>query len=453
MVNQVFLNKDVRHSLLTIAIPISLQSLFQASLSVIDQIMVGQLGTNSITSIGLGSKFPNLFLITLTAIGTAASIMISQYYGSDNPIGVNRAFIANGILAFLVTAFFFIPSVFIPKQIMSMYSNDASVTRLGAQYLCIIAIGYIPMLCTTLISAMMRNTGYAKFPTIASIVSVIINTFLNYILIFGNFGAPKLGVSGTAIATTTARMIECLILFVLFFKLQKKSKFRIHFNCTVTTEFKKQTLVIAIPIVINEFLWGLGDTLYAVIYGHIGTGAAAAMTLTFPIQNLSIGLFTGVSTAVAIMTGNYLGKSENRQALSVSYDFIKLGVMGSVCFGGILFLLAKIYSNLFNVSASTKHTTILLLWVFAAILFVKVSNMILEGGILRSGGNTKYTLFLDILGTWGIGIPLGLITAFFLHFSIVWVYFFISLEEVVRLVLAVFIYKSKKWMNNITSIV
>lgn len=443
-------NKNLLRNILSIAIPISLQSLFQSSLSVIDQIMVGQLGTDCITGIGLGSKFPSLFIITITAIGTAASIMIAQYCGSKDEDGVNNSFNLNMYLAAIITAIFFLPSILFPGQIVSFYTTDPVVIKMSADYLRITAIGYIPLLCTTMLSTLLRNTGYAKSPMTAGIVSVLTNTILNYILIFGRFGFPRLGIHGTAIATTSARTIESLILFVLFLKMQKKSRYKIRLRCRFPSISIKQTLFIAAPIVVNEFLWGFGDTMYSVIYGHIGTAAMAAMTLTWPIQSLSItGLFTGVSTAAAILVGNFLGKGEKKFAFELSSKFLKVGVMGSAAISGILFLTSRIYSNLFNVSAHTKQTTTVILYFFAAVLFVKVSNMIL-GGILRSGGKTMYTFILDILGTWGIGIPIGFISAFLWHLPIQWVYLLISMEEVVRLVLGIRIFKTKKWVERIT---
>jgi putative MATE family efflux protein len=333
---------------------------------------------------------------------------------------------------------------------VGIYTSDAEIIRMGAAYLRLVAVGYLPQLCTILISAILRNTGHAKLPMIASIISVITNTLLNYILIFGKLGAPKFGVYCTAIATTTARILECLVLLVFFLKLQKGNAFRIHFNCSIPRSFMKQTLAIAAPIVLNEFLWGFGDTMYGIIFGHMAKYELAAIVLTYPVQNLSIGLFTGISAAVAIMTGNNLGKNETNQAYLISYNLVKLGMIGSAGFACVMILLARIYAGLFKVPAATGKTTVLLLYVFAAFFLIKVTNMILSGGVLRSGGNTKYSLVLDVLGTLGIGLPLGFITAFVFNWSIVWVYFSITLEEVVRFILGFRIYKSRKWMNNIT---
>lgn len=443
-------NKPLYHEILSIAIPISLQSLFQSSLSVIDQIMVGQLGTNSVAGIGLGGRFPNLFAVTLAAVGTSSSIMISQYCGANDRRGISRSFSTNGLLALFITAVFFLTSIFFPVQILSCYTSDANIVAIGSDYLRIMSVSYIPLLITTMLSAVLRNTGHATSPMIASIISVITNTILNYVLIFGNFGAPRLGVNGTAIATTSARIIECLILCSLFIKEQKASILRIYPLECISTDFIKKMLMIASPIIINEFLWGAGDTMYSVIYGHIGTEAMAAMTLTLPIQNLSIGLFTGVSSAAAILVGNSLGKGTYAGAYKLSQRFIRYCILGSFGIGGALCLISGVYPNLFDVSGSTRHYTVLLIYIFSAFLFVKVSNMVLAGGILRSGGKTVYTLAMEMFGTWAIGVPIGFLAAMVWHLPIEWVYCLITTEEVVRLVIGLLIFWSKKWMKQIT---
>ena len=162
-------------------------------------------------------------------------------------------------------------------------------------------------------------------------------------------------------------------------------------------------------------------------------------------------MFTGFSTAAAILVGNHLGKDKNENAYMLSKKYVKLGILSSIGLGGLLVLFSQFYIDLYNVPSSIKQTTTWLLYVFAIVLFVKVTNMILSGGILRSGGKTKYTLLLDTLGTWVIGVPIGLLAAFIWNLPIFWVYFLISTEEIVRMIFGLLIFHSKRWMKNITA--
>lgn len=443
--------KSLRRSILEIAVPVSLQSLMQSSLSVIDQIMVGQLGTDSIAGIGLGGKFPGLFVITLSAVGVSASIMISQYYGAKDRHGIRASFLANGALAMAMTFLFLLASALFPMQILHFYTTDERVAAIGANYLRILSIGYVPLMLTTLFSAALRNIGHVKAPMVAGGIAVVSNTMLNYVLIFGNFGAPKLGVEGTAIATTLSRGVEFFVIGALFVKAQKTSEYRVSLRERLPEGFMKKTVMIAAPIVMSEFLWGFGDTAYSAIYGHIGTNSMAAMSLTVPMQGVSIGLFTGLSTASGMLVGNVLGTGEYDGAYVMSGRFVKGCILGSMGVGVMLSFLARAYTGLFQVPDATRHSTTLVLYVFFAFLFVKVSNMVLSGGILRSGGKTGYTLFIDLFGTWAVGVPLGLLAALVFHLPVQWVYFLITIEEAVRLILGLIVFRSKKWMQKLTA--
>lgn len=435
----------------SLALPISLQSLFQASFSVIDQVMVGQLGTDSVAAIGLGANFANMFTITLAAIGTAASIMIAQYCGNRDVRSVNHAFFSSSFAAAAVTMLFLLPSLFLSGQILSLYTTDAAVIEPATGYLRIVGTSFPAMLVTAMLSALLRNTGRARLPMITGIISVGANTLLNYLLIFGKFGMPAMGVSGAALATSATRFLEAGLLLLLFLTGQSRSEVPIRMELHVPPAVFRQTLAITGPIVANEFLWGLGQTAYAVIYGRMGTDEMAAVTLTQPVQGLLIELFTGVSTAASILVGNSLGKSDNDAACRLSERFVRLGAAGSGIAGILLCIFAGFYSGFFSVSQTVKTSCTQILYVFAVVLFVKVSNMILGGGILRSGGKTHYTLYLDLLGTWAIGVPLGVLAAFIFHLPVHWVYFMISLEEIVRLYLEIRIFRSRRWIKNITA--
>lgn len=433
-----------------IAVPITMQSFFQSSVSVIDQIMVGQLGSTSIAGAGLGGKFSSLLIVTVSGIATGAGILISQYYGSKSEKGVNDSFIINLFFALLVGAAFTLISVLFPKAIMSIYSTDAATIESSASYLKIVSFGFIPMTLTLIVSSLLRCIGYASYPMIASIISVILNTILNYFLIFGKFVFPELGLNGAAYATDIARICEFIIIFILFIKVKKRDKLYISIHTKFKINFIKKVFAVLYPILICEFLWSLGENGYAMIYGRIGTDACAAMTLTNPIQSLLIGLFSGIASAAGIIAGKALGQSRYDDAYAISEKMFEMGIAGSVIFGILLSVFSSLYVRIFSVSAEVKQNTVYILYAFSIILFVKVSNMILGGGTLRSGGNTRIVMFIDIIGTWIVGIPMGVMAAFVFNLPIYMVYFILSLEEVVRLIISLVVFKKRIWMRNIT---
>ncbi|MDD6811520.1 MAG: MATE family efflux transporter [Lachnospiraceae bacterium] len=446
----------LKDSVLKIALPVTLQSIFQASFSVVDQVMTGQLGSVSVAGIGLGSKFASLFNVLISAVATAAGIMIAQYVGSKNRKRVKESLLFNMGIAFAIAVIFMLLSLLFPRLIMSAYSKDEATILAAAQYLWIIAFGFIPMVISLFLSTLLRSTGLAKLPMYGSVASIVINLVLDYAMIFGKAGFPAMGIAGAAWATTIARMIEALWLVgCLLWALRADA-----WNWGIDkedAEEKKQgefsfwqiLLPILLPVLLCEFLWSLGENIYAVIYGRMGTMECAAMTLINPIQALVIGALSGLSAAAGIIVGKLLGEEKYEEAYARSKSLMKYGLIGSAFFSILLLLIYPYYVQIFRVEEEVKMLTGYILIAYALISPVKVQNMILGGGILRSGGQTKYVLMVDTIGTWCFGIPLGFLAAFVLHLPIYLVYFILSLEECVRFGISWVIFRRRKWMKTI----
>lgn len=436
-------------SVLKIAIPITLQSLLQSSFSVIDQVMTGQLGSTSIAGIGLGGKFSSLFSVLISAIAAVAGIMIAQYMGKKDDREVSRSFFVNMIMAILLAVLFTVMCLILPTQIMGMYTEDAMTREVAAGYLQIIAISYIPIAIATLLSTLLRCMDAAVIPLYASILAAVINTGLNYLLIFGKFGFPKLGVTGAAVASVISQCISCVLILILFFRTYRKKELQLNFIFRMNKSGRIQYLGILLPILVCEFFWSLGENVYASIYGHIGTDACAAMTLTSPIQVLLIGTLSGLSQAAAILIGKSLGSEEYEKAYCESKKLMIYGLCGAAILSLVLIVSSEWYVQIYNVEDVVRETGKQILYAFALVAPVKVLNMILGGGIIRSGGQTKYVMCIDILGTWGFGVPLGLLTAFVLDLSIPYVYFILSMEECIRLAISLVVFRKKKWMRSL----
>lgn len=434
---------------LSIAIPVTLQSLLQSSFSVIDQVMTGQLGSTSIAGIGLAGKFSSLFSVLVSAIAAVAGIMIAQYIGKRDSKEVGRSFFVNLFIAVMIALVFTIVCSIFPTWIMSAYTKDVITKEVAAGYLRIIAISYLPMAVNTLLATLMRCMDAAVMPLYASIFAAAVNTGLNYVLIFGKFGFPEMGVTGAALATVISQVIGCLLIVILFFGYYKRQPFKLEFAFRLNRDGKMQYLGILMPILACEFLWSLGENVYAAIYGHIGTDPCAAMTLTTPIQVLFIGALSGLSQASAILIGKTLGSEEYDKAYQESKKLLLYGLVGSVILSVILISTRGFYVQIYQVDTGVKEVAAQILMAFALVAPVKVLNMILGGGIIRSGGKTKYVMWIDIIGTWVFGVPLGLLAAFVWNLSIPYVYFILSLEECVRLGISLLVFRRKNWMRSL----
>lgn len=434
---------------LNIALPVTLQSLLQSSFSVVDQVMTGQLGSTNIAGIGLAGKFSSLFSVLVSAIGAVAGIMIAQYIGKKDSREVGRSFFVNLFIAVAIAILFTIVCSIFPVWIMGMYTKDIMTKEVAAGYLRIIAISYLPMAVNTLLATLMRCMDAAVLPLYASIFATAANTGLNYVLIFGKCGLPEMGVKGAALATVISQVIGCLFILILFWGYYRKQTFKLKFAFRLDAAGKVQYIGILMPILACEFLWSLGENVYAAIYGHIGTIPCAAMTLTTPVQVLFIGALSGLSQASAILIGKTLGSQQYEKAYQESKKLLKYGLIGSLVLSVILISVRGFYVQIYQVEAGVKEIAVQILMAFALVAPVKVLNMILGGGIIRSGGKTKYVMWIDIIGTWGFGVWLGLLAAFVWKLSIPYVYFILSLEECVRLAISLLVFRRKNWMRSL----
>ena len=437
------------HSVIRIAIPVALQSMLQSSFSMIDQVMVGQLGSTSIAAIGIAGKFAFLYSVVIGAVTAIAGIMISQYMGQKDQKAADRSLCVNLMVAGGLGIVFTLLSLLLPGQIMRLYSDDADAVQYAASYLRIIAGTYLPIGVASTLSVMLRCSDRAKAPLYAAILSALTNTGLNYVLIFGKLGAPALGVQGAAIASVASQWVNVLIVVLFFQNLLSKRQGRFIPSVKMSGKEGRQYLVMLLPVVVNEFLWGLGQNVFTVIYSHIGTQEVAAVALISPVESLLIGALSGFAQAAGILIGKRLGEEEYDKAYGESKQLMRYGFVGAVALSLLLILLKGDYVRIYNVEDYVLQTAEWLLVAFALLAPFKVQNMILGGGIIRSGGKTKYIMWVDLMGTWLLGVPLGFLSAYLLRLPVAWVYFMIGLEEIARWIISVWLFRSRKWIVKI----
>ncbi|MGN0980893.1 MAG: MATE family efflux transporter [Candidatus Avoscillospira sp.] len=427
-----------------LAAPVALQSMLQSSFSIVDQIMIGQLGSVAIAGVGLAGKFSSIHSVVGAAIGAVAGIMISQYMGQKNQQEVRRSFYLNLAFSILLALAFTAFSLFWPREIMGLYTNDLPTIEAAAAYLAILAAAFLPMAGATMLSALFRCMEKASLPLYASAGAALVNTGLNYLLIFGKLGLPALGARGAAVATVISQLINLLVMLGMLARVRAPWKVR----GPMLAGFRwRQYAAMLLPVLICEFLWSLGENVYAGIYGHMGAAATAAMTLLNPIQGLMTGALCGLAQAAGVLIGKDLGRGDFDGAYRAAKKLLLYGFAASLCLSAVIVLIRPFYVEIYQVEDAVKASTARLLVAYALVAPFKVQNMILGSGILRSGGNTSYVMWIDLIGTWLFGVPLGLLSAFAFRWSIPLVYFTLSLEECVRFALSLWVLRRKRWMR------
>ena len=334
---------------------------------------------------------------------------------------------------------------------MRIFTASEDAIQVGAGYLTIVALSYPATAVSNTFVAMLRATGRVKAPVVISSCTIFINIFFNYTFIYGNFGAPAMGAAGAALATLIARLVEALsiILVVYLGKAPVAAKFKEMFG--YSREFLAQFFSTTTPVIANEFIWGLGTTLYSLAYGRMGNDAVAAITIATTIQDIVTVLFQGLSAATAVIMGNEMGAGKLKRAERYAKNFLILQfivtILGAVFCVAIRWQIIGVYNITPEIAESVSRCIIM----FALFMPFKMFNYVMVVGILRSGGDTKMCLLLDCSGVWLIGVPMAFLGGLFFKFPIDIVYAMVMLEEVYKAVFGYWRYRQKKWLRNLAA--
>lgn len=452
MINSPMINTDESFykKTLKIIIPIALQNLIFSSLNMVDTLMIGQLGETSIAGVGFANQFFFVLTLLFFGIGGGSSVFTSQFYGAKNMEKIKNILGTAIKVAIIAGAIFTLLGLLIPETIIGLFTKEQAVINLGAGYLKIVCLCYIFSGVSFVFTGTLRTIGHVKLPTVVSLISLSLNTLLNYLLIFGTFGFPKLGVTGAAIATLTSRLVEFfLLLTIMIIKKLPIVKLKLH-HFTLKGDLKRKYYKTLMPVITNETMWALGTAAYSAIYGRIGTDSAVAYQIQYTITSMFLIFVYGCANASGILTGIKLGENNVDDAYNYGKRFIWLSILLGAATGLLIVFIAPLFIPLFNIKESVTYTAKVLMYIFAGILTFKSLSITMVVGILRSGGDTKVAMLMDIIAVWGVGIPLGLITAFIFKLPITIVYPFICIEEILKGVYGIYRFKSKKWINNLT---
>lgn len=444
-------DKKFLKSMLVVAIPIALQNLITSSLNMVDTLMISDLGRSSIAAVGLANQVFFFYMLINFGINSGSAIFISQYWGRRDVLNIKRIL---GLAITLSTAtgvIFTIAGLFFPEFLMRLFIKEPTVVELGSDYLRIVSLSYIITAIGFSYSIALRSTGRPNVPMKVSAISFVTNTVFNYLLIFGKFGFPALGVKGAALGTLIARIVEIVfILYVVYSEvgpLSAKPRELMDWD----REFFGRYLRTVSPVIVNEGFWSLGQVLYSIAYASIGEEAAAAIQLTITIQNIFFVLIRGLANACAVMVGNKIGEGDKEESYNYAIKFMTMSTTLGLVLGIIMAttpdLILKIFRNL---DPSLYDTVKILLIIMGSTFFIRGTNSTVIVGILRGGGDTKFSMFLEMGAVWLVGVPLAFLGAKILNWPVQYVVILVILEEVVKFAIGIPRVLSRKWMKDLT---
>lgn len=452
-------DKAFYRAVLTLVIPLLVQQAITSFVSLLDNVMVGGLGTESISAVAIVNQILMVYNMSLFGGISGASIFGAQFCGKGDVEGMRHTFrfkmyfgIAMTVIATAIFLFFGEGFINMFLQGESDGGDVALTLREGMDYLNIMLIGLAPFMIVQTYAGTLREQGETMSPMVASVIAILTNLVLNYVLIFGKFGFPQLGVRGAAIATVISRWVEMIYVCVHAHRHLDKYRFLdgAYKNFYVPGDLVKKIAVTGTPLMVNEVLWSLGMTFINQAYSTRGLSAVAAINIAGTAWNLFSVVMFAMGSAVAIMVGQKLGSGDKEGARDVDRKLIFLTVIMHMIMGMLLVCFSGVMPLLYNIEDSVRALTSQLLVVAGFALpihaFVHVTYF-----TIRSGGKTGVTFLFDCVYTWVVPVPLAFCLSNFTTLPVLWIYFCIQFIDLVKVVIGALMLKSDFWANNVVN--
>lgn len=443
-------DKSLYKSLLAIAIPITLQNLINFSVGMLDTLMLSRLGQTALSASSLANQPGFVFMITVFGIANGAMVINAQYWGKKEMEPIRRVFgialrlaLGLGVLLTVLMAAF-------PTQVMRVFTPEADIVELGVDYLRIIAFTYVFIGFSNVLTIALRSIEVVRISVVVSTSSLVINAVGNYILIFGKFGAPALGVKGAAIATVIARMAECIIITVYLVFVDKRLRLRwkhiLSFDRALFADFIRY----GAPVVISEVVWSTGIATHAMILGRLGGDAVAASAICSVVQQFTTVFVFGVANACGVVIGKTVGMGDFERAHSYSRTMQVCCVgLGIIC-GLTMFFLRDFVLLAYSLSGSARQLTNDFLVVNSFIVMFMAYTAPTMIGILRGGGDARFVMLLDLLFVWGVTIPLGALAGLVCGLPLPVVFLCLKIDEPIKMLISSVRLRGTRWMRNVT---
>lgn len=432
-----------------LVIPIVLQNLLSAAVNSADVIMLNFVGQSSISAVSLASQYASVLFMVYYGLGTGATMLCAQYFGKGDMRAIE---VVKGIalrFSMVISVCFAGFAVCAPELMMKLFTNDAELIRLGSSYLRILSISYLCWGVIEVYLSVLRSIGRVVVSTTLNALAFSLNILLNAVFIFGLFGAPKLGVVGVAIATSTSRVVE-LLACIIVSAFSKDIKLNLSCLFLKNEMLFKDFVRLSLPALGNDVSWGVAFSMYSVIIGHLGSDAVAANSFVIVVRNFGTILCFGIASAGGILLGNIIGENRLEDGLAGGKKLMKLTVI-SGAIGGILILAIMPFAlHYASLSDTAMHYLKIMLLINSYYVMGAAVNTSLIAGAFRAGGDSRFGFICDTIDMWCYAVPLGFLAAFVFRLPVLWVYFLLCTDEFVKWPWVLKHYKSGKWLKNIT---
>lgn len=444
---------------LGVTVPIMIQNGITNFVGLLDNIMVGRIGTEQMSGIAIVNQLMMVFNLAIFGAISGVGIFSAQFFGCGNHQGVRhtlrfKIYVCLGIL--VLGTFVLVAG---GEQLIMLYlhgeGNDQALQatlEYGKEYLWVMLAGLLPFAIEEAYASTLREGGETKVPMIAGVAAVLVNLTLNYLLIFGKFGFPRLGVVGAAIATVISRYVQAAVVIVWTHRNPEKMPFIVgaYKELRVPAQLGWNITKKGTPLMVNEMLWSAGVAIMNQCYSTRGLDAVAALNISTVISNLFNVVFVAMGSAVSIMVGQLLGAGKMEEAVDTDRKLIAFAVVSSVGIGAVVVLLAPLFPQLYNTSDEVKHLATLLLRV-AAVCTPVFAFLHTTYFTLRSGGKTIITFLFDSVFLWCVSIPVAYVLSRYTAMAIATLYLSCQMLDLIKCVIGYALVKKGVWLNNIVA--
>lgn len=444
-------DKDFYRKTLKLAIPITLQCLITIGVSMMDNIMVGSLGENSLSAVSLANQYINIFSFACMGLGQGASILATRFWGMKDMDALRKTISIAIRYSFIIIVLFTVSTLFAPEWIMRMYISDSNVIVEGVKYFGFSAFCYFFWGLSLIASNILRSVGEVRIPLVITLIVFFVHIGLNYIFIFGKIGFPAMGVVGAALGTLIARIIECCGTFGYLCLVEQKIQYRVKHIFLRSKYINSEFIKIALPVMISDTLQGFGNNAIAMITGRVGSQFVSAFSITTVVQQMSSVLTQGIAQSSSIVIGHTLGRGETKKAREEAESFLGLGIIVGAIAAVIILVISGPIISCYNISETTKIMAQQLMNAIAFIIFFRSVNSILTKGVLRGGGDTRFLMVADIIFLWIASVPVGYLAGVVFHAPAFLTYCALKLDEILKCGLCFYRLKNGKWIKRISA--
>jgi putative MATE family efflux protein len=437
-------------SMLRLALPIATQNLLASSMAIIDTIMVGSLGEAPLAAVALAGQWIFLMNLLLFGLSSGATVFVSQYWGIQDVGHIRKAYGMALINSLAVAVIFSAVAISAPQRVIALYTDDPQLIVLGAKYLRITGFGYGAMAVNNVIGMVLRSTEEVRLPFFTSLIATLTNTFFNWVLIFGKFGLPAMGVEGAAITTAFSALLSSVLLITISVARNNMARAPIGELLRLDRAFVKRFYVVAAPVICNEGFWAVGINIVNAVLGRLGTANYSAYTIAGNVQNLVFVFFVGMCSACSVMVGKSVGAGEFDTGYRDARRFGTLIPLAAIVLGATLIALRDPLLSLYQLSAEGYATARVLLLMYACILPLSMFNYVIICGIYRAGGDTRTGLYLDMGSMFLITVPLVALAGMVFRWPFPVVYAMTFMENIPKAILGMKHLISGRWIKPVT---